>query len=268
MTFCQVKCILPDIKIDFWKGMVIFLNLLLVLAFLFCIGSVAGWTLELFFRRFISKANPEHKWINPGFCTGPYLPLYGVGLCLLFLIASLEKYNIISNPIWNKIALFGAMAVCMTIIEYIAGVISLKITKVRLWDYSEEWGNIGGIVCPKFSFYWAVLGALYYFLIHPHILGALSWLSQNLAFSFFVGFFFGVFIIDAAHSAHFVAKLKAFAEENNVIVKYENLKSQIRSFHDKTSQKSYFLFPFRSDKPFSEYMKEFREDFEKRIGKK
>lgn len=66
-------------------------NLLLILAFLFCIGSLAGWVLEVFYRRFFSSANPERKWINPGFCTGPYLPLYGSGLCILYLLASLES---------------------------------------------------------------------------------------------------------------------------------------------------------------------------------
>jgi len=36
---------------------------------------VFGWVLELLFRRFFSGTNPEHRWINPGFCVGPYLPL-------------------------------------------------------------------------------------------------------------------------------------------------------------------------------------------------
>lgn len=48
------------------------MNLFLKLAYLFFIGSVLGWVLELFYRRFISGANPERKWINPGFCVGPY----------------------------------------------------------------------------------------------------------------------------------------------------------------------------------------------------
>ena len=166
------------------------MNILLVLAFLFFIGSITGWIIELLFRRFASSSNPERKWINPGFCTGPYLPLYGCGLCLMFLIASLEDTRFISDPIWNKTALFAVMAVSMTVIEYIAGYISLRISSVRLWDYSDEWGNVQGIICPKFSLIWAVLGAAYYFLIHPHILNALTWLSNNLAFSFFIGLFF------------------------------------------------------------------------------
>ena len=143
------------------------MGLFLTLAFLFFIGSVFGWVLELFFRRFISAANPERKWINPGFCTGPYLPLYGSGLCILFLIASLENKTLVADPIGEKVLLFVWMAVCMTAIEYVAGLLMIQVAHVRLWDYSNEWGNIQGIICPKFSFFWAVLGAAYYFLIHP-----------------------------------------------------------------------------------------------------
>ena len=65
------------------------MNLFLTLAYLFFIGSVLGWVLELFYRRFISGANPERKWINPGFCVGPYVPLYGFGLCILFVLAAI-----------------------------------------------------------------------------------------------------------------------------------------------------------------------------------
>ena len=244
------------------------MNLFLMLAFLFFIGSLTGWVIELFFRRFISTANPERKWINPGFCTGPYLPLYGVGLCILFLVSSLEDLNFIKNPFWNKAVLFLAMAVCMTLIEYIAGIICIKIANVRLWDYSTEWCNIKGIICPKFSLIWTILGAAYYFLVHPYILDALVWLSRNLAFSFVVGMFFGVFIIDVAHSAQIVDKLKKFAQENDVIVKYENLKSHIRSIQDKNKEKAHFFTPFRSERPLSEHLKDMVETFEKKIKKK
>ena len=238
------------------------MNLFLKLSFLFFIGSLSGWLLEVLFRRFLSEANPDRKWINPGFCTGPYLPLYGCGLCLMYLIASLEGLNLITEPILQKLLLFFIMAVCMTVIEYIAGVLSLKTIKVRLWDYSNEKGNIQGIICPKFSLIWAIFGALYYFLIHPHILEALSWLSANLAFSFVIGLFFGVFIIDAASSIQLVSKLKKYAEENEVIVRYEEIKKHIRIRHEENKQKYNFFRPFRSDIPLSEHLKALRDSFE------
>lgn len=244
------------------------MNVFLELAFLFFIGSVSGWVLEALFRRFVSRANPERKWINPGFCTGPYLPLYGFGLCLMYLIASLEKWSFIENPFWNKALLFFSMAVCMTLIEYLAGILALKIMKVRLWDYTREWGNIQGIICPKFSLIWAALGGIYYFLIHPHILGAIHWLSRNLAFSFVIGLFFGVFIIDVAHSMQLVAKLKTFAEENDVVVRYETLKANIRSHYEATAQKYHFFRPLHTDRPLSEHLKELRNNFENRVKRK
>lgn len=240
------------------------MNLFLILAFLFFIGSVIGWVIELFFRRFISSANPERKWINPGFCTGPYLPLYGCGLCILYLVSSFEKYNIIESPVWNKLFLLVIMGVAMTVIEYIAGICSLKFANVRLWDYHDEWANIQGIICPKFSVVWALLGGAYYFLIHPYILGALEWLSENLAFSFFVGLFFGIFIIDVADASNFVVKLRKYAQDNEVIVKYETIKSHIRSKSEATKEKYNFFRPFKSEHTMSEHLKELLDTFEKR----
>ena len=236
------------------------MSIFLTLAYLFFIGSVLGWVLELLYRNLTTR---RKKWINPGFCTGPYVPLYGFGLCILYLLASLEKYNLIPSPFWNKAALFAAMAAAMTLIEYIAGILCLKVMKVRLWDYSDLWGNIQGIICPLFSAIWAALGAVYYFLIHPHILDALDWLSRNLAFSFFIGMFFGVFIIDVVNSAQLTVKLKAFADEHRIVLKYEGVKEQIRS----RTKKYNFFTPFHSDRPLSEHLKEIAANIEKQRKK-
>ena len=121
------------------------MRLSLALAFLFFIGSCFGWVLELLYRNLTHR---HKKWINPGFCTGPYLPIYGFGLCTLFLLASMEDLHLIADPIWNRVALFLAMAVAMTLIEYIAGLACLKYLKVRLWDYSNLWGKYSGDHLP------------------------------------------------------------------------------------------------------------------------
>jgi len=243
------------------------MNLFLVLAFLFFIGSVTGWCIEVVFRRFISSENPERKWINPGFCTGPWLPLYGFGLCFLFLIAIQEEHSLIRDAVWNKVVLFGGMAVCMTVTEYIAGILCIKVAKVRLWDYSGQWGNIQGIICPKFSLFWALLGAAYYFLIHPHVLDALAWLSRNLAFSFVIGLYFGVFLVDVIHSANLIVKIKQFADENEVIVRLEMVKSEIRRKREAAMQKYRFFRPFQSEIPLYEHLKEMKASFEARTHK-
>ena len=232
------------------------MSMFLTLAYLFFIGSVLGWCLELVFRKFFSSANPEHKWINPGFCVGPYVPLYGFGLCILYLLAHLGQVTGMDSTAGGKALMFLCMAVSMTAIEYIAGILLLKLMKLRLWDYSQLWGNIQGLICPLFSAIWAFMGAVYYFFVHPYILSDLDWLSNNLAFSFVIGFFFGVFVIDVVYSSHLLAKLKEYADENDVVVKWEHLKAEIRSAQDRAAKRAYFVFAFRSDRALLEHLKE------------
>ena len=244
------------------------MNVFLTLTYLFFIGSVSGWVLELFFRKLFSSSNPEHKWINPGFCTGPYLPIYGFGLCTLYLLALLGGKTGLDGSIQGRALLFLGMAISMTLIEYIGGLLLLKGAKIRLWDYSNRRGNIQGLICPLFSFFWALLGAAYYFLIHPHILTALAWLSENLAFSFVIGLFFGVFLVDMASSAHWVSRVKAFADENDVIVKVENLKAHIHAAQERASARVHFFFAFRSERPLVEHLREAHEAMEKIMQKR
>lgn len=244
------------------------MSIFLVLAFLFFIGSLVGWCLELIFRRFFSSANPEHKWINPGFLTGPYLPLYGFSLCILFLLANLEGYIPIQSIPLRRTLLFCVMALFVTLIEYFAGLIFIRGMKVKLWDYSREWGNFQGIICPKFSFFWAVLSAVYYFLIHPYILDALRWLSENLTFSFCIGFFYGIFVIDFAVSVNLLTKLRAFAKENEMVIRFEELKQHIAQQMEKQREHRRFFFAMHPHRPMTEYLKSYSERLRDEIQKR
>lgn len=180
---------------------------ILILAFLFFAGCLIGWGIEVIFRRF-EPNNKARKWINPGFLIGPYLPLYGFGLCTLYLLAGLEKFIHTDNMALQKFILFLLMAIAMTVIELIAGEIFIVKMHVKLWDYTGNKFNYKGIICPLYSLIWAALGAVYYFFIHPYILDALNWLANNLAFSFFIGFFYGVFAIDLFYSLKLAEKIK------------------------------------------------------------
>lgn len=233
------------------------MDLFMKLAFLFLIGSLIGWGIEVVFRRFFSAANPERKWINPGFLSGPYLPLYGFSLCVLYLLASCEPLLPVPNPVWRKAALFAVMALCVTGVEYLAGLIFIKGLHVKLWDYSTQWGNVNGIICPKFTLFWLALSAAYYFLVHPHILDSLAWLANNLAFSFFIGFFYGVFAIDFVASARLVARIKRFAEENGIVVRLEELRAHIRKSREERSEKARFLLSLYSSVPLGRHLKEY-----------
>ena len=236
----------------------------LVITFLFFAGSIIGWGIELVFRRFVSKNNPERKWINPGFLTGPYLPLYGFSLVILFLLTFIDV-SFIENPYLQKAVLFCLMALCITLFEYIAGMIFIVGMKIRLWDYSKNWGNIKGIICPQFTFYWWLLSATYYFFIHPQILEWLYWFVNHIEFSFVVGFFYGVFTIDVCYSLRIMTRIRRFARENEIIIHLTELQQQIRQKNDENKEKLHFWLTMKSEQlPLVDHLKQALE----RIGKK
>ena len=119
------------------------------------------------------------------------------------------------------------MMVTVTAIEYIAGIIFIKGMGVKLWDYSNNFGNIDGLICPLYMIIWGILGAIYYYFINPYILGSISWFENNVAFSFFIGIFFGIIIIDTVYSTQLVVKVRKFAREKGLIVMYEEFKASI-----------------------------------------
>lgn len=58
--------------------------------------------------------------------------------------------------------------------------------------------------------------------------------------------------------------LKQFAEENEVIVRCERIKSHIRAVHEQTVQQYHFFQSFRSERPLNEHLKNMLETFETR----
>ena len=226
----------------------------LSLAFLFFIGSMFGWVLELLFRRFISTK----KWINPGFLTGPYLPIYGFGLCTLYLISKIDM-SFVSNLFLARILTIIFMMFAMTLIEYIAGIIFIKGMNVKLWDYSKEWGNIQGIICPLYTFFWGILGAVYYYFINPTVIESINWLYDNLVFSFFIGVFFGIIIIDTIHATELAVKIKKVAKEYNILVKLEELKQTIREDAEKSKEKIHYIFALKTEKSWRDLLMKYKD---------
>lgn len=198
---------------------------LVIIATLFVIGSLFGWVLELFYRRFVS----QKKWMNPGFLMGPYLPIYGFGVVILYGVSNINLG--ITNQAVDIIVRILIIGVGMTLIEFIGGLIFIKGLKIKLWDYSNCKGNIMGLICPLYSFMWLLVGSLYYFLINPFLVIGISWISENLIYTFFIGIVIGMIIVDFAYSVHLATKLKEFKELQEL--RFEEFKSE---FHKKIKE--------------------------------
>ncbi|AEE17809.1 putative ABC transporter permease [Treponema brennaborense] len=204
----------------------------IVIVFLFFFGGTMGWVLELLFRRFVSKANPERKWLNPGFLTGPCLPLYGFGVAVLYVLSLFESQllSVDNGGVLHYACMFAIMALAMTLIEYIAGILFVKGMHIKLWDYSGEWGNVQGVICPKFTVIWGVLSAVYYFFLFPPIQRLVIWFTAHPWFSFVVGIGFGLFIVDGAFSFHLgtVLRKKAAEIDRSVPIDFQTLQRKLK----------------------------------------
>lgn len=218
--------------------MVLFVKLALV----FFIGAICGWVMELFFRRFAHK-----KWVNPGFLAGPWLPLYGFGLLGLYGMSSVDL-SFIGNPVWEKVVLIAGITLTMTLLEYITGLIFIKGLKVKLWDYSDRRGNIQGIICPLFTLIWGVIGAAYNLFLHEHICAAVDYLSIHIEYSYILGILSGIFIMDNVYSFKVVARIKKWATEHDIVVRYEQLRLNIKQRAEKAKEKTDFIFSLKGPK--------------------
>ena len=222
-----------------------------LIVFIFSIGAIFGWCLEVVYRHFADK---EKRWFNPGFCVGPWLPIYGTGLLTAFGITYLEDFIDVGNEVLEKIILFALMSLLMTLNELIAGAILLKYFNLRLWDYSNEKFNYKGFICLKFSLFWMLISAVYYFFIHPLVNDAVLWLSKNLIFSFSVGLFFGVFVVDIIYSGNLLVKIKNYAKNSDIIVKLEEMKENFNKNKKLNDAKVSFFF-FMLKENFDELIK-------------
>ena len=222
------------------------MNIFLKYVFIFLLGSIIGWIIELIYRRILHS-----KWVNPGFLVGPYLPIYGFGLVLMNVI-----YLYFDEQGFSIIASVVAICLCMTLLELVSGLIFLK-AGVKLWDYSDNKFNYKGIICPTYSLIWLLAALFYIYFIESKLNVALDWYSNNISFSYVTGFFSGILALDFVYSTKLYNRIKKFAKSNNINIIYEKLKIQIKEFQDTSMQKYSFITPFRQTRSLFDYLADY-----------
>lgn len=190
----------------------------------FCFCASAGWCLEVLYR-----SVKHRKVVNPGFLTGCCLPIYGVGGCVLYALCSLPL-RALPNEVFRMAAILVLAILIMTGIELFSGWAAVTLFQVRLWDYSGEWMNFKGLICPKFSLLWGVVCAAYAFglypFLHPLAAGAVEQPGLVLA----IGAYLGVFAVDLGHSLRLLQRVRAYALHMRTLVDIDQLKANARAY--------------------------------------
>lgn len=131
------------------KDSISFSNLFLI----FFLGCVVGYVYEEIFYFFA-----DGYLYNRGFLYGPYLPVYGVGAILIYLLLNRFKKQ--------PLLVFLLSFVITGVVEYLTGFWMLEVYHKRWWDYTGLFLNIDGFVCFRsvFTFAIAALALIYVFV--------------------------------------------------------------------------------------------------------
>ncbi len=197
--------------------------MLLKYLFIFSIFSVVGWILEVIYKSITNK-----KIINPGILIGCSITIYGFGGVILNIICTF-LININSN--YKILLLFIISTLLLTLIEYIIGIILLKVFNVKFWDYSNMKLNYRGIICLSFSLIWGVLSILFYYLIYHWLNNfAINIINHNIGL-FLLGIYYGIFIVDLFVTIDLLNKLKKYSKKIKKIINIEKLKINILNYN-------------------------------------
>ncbi|MFU0832258.1 MAG: ABC transporter permease [Oscillospiraceae bacterium] len=152
------------------------MNNIRILFLLFMIYSFLGWLCESIYCSIRGR-----KFINRGFLTGPFCPIYGAGAVLIVEILTPLKGQIIP--------LFFAGAFLASLVEYGTGLLLETLFHTRYWDYSKYRFQIHGRVCLQNSTMFGIMGIITVNYLQPLLLNllllipqrTLSWLFWGLA---------------------------------------------------------------------------------------
>lgn len=109
----------------------------------FLFFGFVGWLAEVIYAACI-----QQKFVNRGFLSAPFCPIYGFGIVLvIFFLRPISD---------NVVMLFiGSVAIC-SLLELITGFLLEKSFHTRWWNYSESKFNFLGYLSLGFSLLWGI----------------------------------------------------------------------------------------------------------------
>ena len=134
----------------------------------FIIYSFCGFLLEVAFARLTGDPKQDRKCL----LLLPLCPVYGLGACLILLVAPPA-----SGFLWALAA--GGLAA--TAAELAMGLFYRYCLGVEFWDYAGMRGSVGGLICPAFSLCWSALALALVYLVHPAVAPLGSRIPAGLA---------------------------------------------------------------------------------------
>lgn len=193
------------------------------LILLFFLYSFIGWCIEV-----VLKYRQYGRFINRGFLTGPWLPIYGSGAVLITVSDML-----ITNYESAYGTTFAMSFVLCGLIEYLASYIMEKRFHARWWDYSSKPMNLNGRVWIGNLVLFGLGGVIIIWVTNPPFLRAIASMrphTQQLT----AGILSAILIADFVTS-QFVLNLVKVSVERSETDSTEEINTEIRHLlHDRS----------------------------------
>lgn len=176
----------------------------------------------------------ERKFINRGFLTGFFCPIYGSGAVLI--VQSSEWVNIVfENYFMSLIISILFFVVLTTVLEYITGFALEKVFTCKWWDYSNNAVNFQGYICLQYSLLWGLLAFILVQVVHP-IISKLVFSIPVSTKDYIATFLLLYFLADTAKSVIDALDLR------EAILNYSSL--PINKYYEKIIQYKRFFLAF------------------------
>ncbi len=198
---------------------------LIDLCYLFFIYSIIGWCIEVTLKYF-----QFHRFINRGFLTGPWLPIYGSGCAVITVAIDALTLASVHNGSYGSVFAVS-FALCGTL-EYFVSFVMEKRFHARWWDYSKKPMNLHGRIWIGNLTLFGLGGVIVVKLTNPVFLKLLQKIPQTPKLIIVLGLM-AIFISDAIIS-HFVLKMVKTEVENSEADNTEQISKEVRAtFSDK-----------------------------------
>ena len=203
-------------------------------AFDFIIFCVAGWIYESAFVSVRTK-----KVVNRGFLIGPYLPLYGFGAVIVYIL--LRPFAKIPSLLYIM-GMFVA-----TFLEYMTSWLLEVCFHTRWWDYTKDPYNLNGRIALIPSMFWGILSLIMFDFLQPFATMLIEMVPKE------VGIYIvsGILVLMAADTVVTVIRTINFRQQLETLFGF---KKEIEELLEDVQLQSVKDFLLETRKEFSEKM--------------
>ena len=151
----------------------------------FIIYSIFGFIIETTLK-YVLFPN-----MHNGSLYGPWVPIYGLGTCIIIFVMRFIFNRIKVKRIIKIILLFLTSFIILTILELIGGHLIHLLTGKIFWDYKKLKFNIGHYIALEISTIWGIMSLVIIYIIKPQIDKLIKKIPSTITYLVFT-----IFIID------------------------------------------------------------------------